>query len=183
MGHLCAIDKEKEDSLNWCMNLLDKKLMYGTLHSIYKRALRKALQSNLKLLHLIRILKNFANDNSESESESEESNEVHKSNKENANVFQLQNPKIKHDKVRSAGTRRYKALNEKNQDKKTKQQRRCKKCEENELIREEVSNTAINSAIIVSLILTDELIYNKNPLDINDINNENILNVDFYEIL
>jgi hypothetical protein len=61
--------------------------------------------------------------------------------------------------------------------------------EENELTREEVSNTAINSATIrntlqktVPLILTDELIYNENPLDINDITDKNILNVDFYEV-
>lgn len=128
VGYLCAIDKEKEDSLNCRMNLLDEKLMYGTLHGTYKRALRKALQSKSKSLRLIGILENFANDDSEPESESEESDEVHESDKENANVFQLQNPKIKRGKGRPAGTRRYKASNEKDQGEKTKQQRRCKKC-------------------------------------------------------
>lgn len=60
--------------------------------------------------------------------------------------------------------------------------------EENKLTREEV---AINSTTIrntlqktVPLILTDELIYNENPLDVivNDNNNENVMNVDFYEV-
>ncbi|RIA98896.1 hypothetical protein C1645_812053 [Glomus cerebriforme] len=77
MGYLYAIDKEKKDSLNRHMNLLDEKLMYGTLYSIYKRALQKALQSKSKSLCLIGILKNFANDNSEPDSKSEESDEVH----------------------------------------------------------------------------------------------------------
>jgi hypothetical protein len=48
--YLCAIDKEKEDSLNQRMNLLDEKLMYGNLHGMYRRALQKALQSKLKSL-------------------------------------------------------------------------------------------------------------------------------------
>ena len=41
---------------------------------------------------------------------------------------ELQNPKIKRGKGRPAGTRRYKASNEKDQGGKTKQRRRCKKC-------------------------------------------------------
>jgi len=128
VGYLCTIDKEKEDSLNQRMNLLEEKSMYGTLHGTYKRALQKALQSKSKSLRLIGILEDFANDGSEPESESEESDEAHESDKENIPVFQLQNPKIRRGKGRPAGTRRYKASNEKDQGEKTKQQRRCKKC-------------------------------------------------------
>src|SRR4051794_5574634 len=68
VGYLCIIDKEKEDSLNQRMNLLDEKIMYGTLHGTYKRALRKALQSKSKSLCLIGILEDFANDDNELES-------------------------------------------------------------------------------------------------------------------
>lgn len=131
--YLSAIDKEREDSLDRRMNLLDEKLMYGTLHGTYKKALQKALQSKSKSLRLIEILEDFANDDSEPESESEgsdeeEPNDSVESDKENVNVFQLQNPKIKRGKGRPVGTRRYKASHEKDQGKKTKQQRRCKKC-------------------------------------------------------
>src|SRR3984957_15199758 len=128
VGYLCVIDKEKEDFLNQRMNIFDEKLMYGTLHGTYKKALRKALQSKLKSLRLIGILEEFANNVSDSETESEISDEAHESDKENTNMFQLQNPKIKRGKGRPAGTRRYKASNEKDQGGKTTQRRRCKKC-------------------------------------------------------
>ena len=43
ISYLSAIDKEKEDLLDRWMNLLDEKMIYGTLHGTYKRALQKAL--------------------------------------------------------------------------------------------------------------------------------------------
>ena len=77
-------------------------------------------------LRLIEILEDFANKDSESE-EKEELDD--KSDKENdTTVFQLQNPKIRRDKGRPVGTKRYKGLNEKNLSKRIKQQRHCKKC-------------------------------------------------------
>ena len=129
VSYLCAINKETED-LEKQMNLLDEKMMYGTLHGTYKKALKKALQTKSGSLRLIGILEDFANENSESESEDEElgEEEYDEGDKENINVFQLQNPKIRRGKERPAGTKRYKALNEKGQGKKSKQQRRCKKC-------------------------------------------------------
>ena len=54
---------------------------------IYKRVLWKVLQS--KLLCLIGILKDFANDNSEPKAESEETDQTYNSDKENTNIFQL----------------------------------------------------------------------------------------------
>ena len=70
----------------------------------------------------------FANENSESEPEDEESDEKSdESDKENTNVFQLQNPRIRRDKERPVGTKRFKASHEKNQSKNSKQ-RCCKKC-------------------------------------------------------
>jgi len=110
------------------MKLLDEKVMYGTLHETYKKALQKALQTKSKSLRLIEILEAFANENSESEPEDEESDEESdESDKENTNVFQLQNPRIRRDKGRPVGTKRFKASHEKNQSKNSKQ-RRCKKC-------------------------------------------------------
>ncbi|PKY42699.1 hypothetical protein RhiirA4_486337 [Rhizophagus irregularis] len=130
VGYLCAIDKEKEDLLEHRMNLLDEKIMYGTLHGTYKKALRKALQTKTDSLRLIEILEDFANEDSEFESEDERlgEEEFDESDKENINPFQLGNPKIRRGKGRPAGTRRYKASNEKDQSEKTKQRRRCKKC-------------------------------------------------------
>ena len=108
------------------MNLLDEKIMYSTLHGIYKKALQKALQTKSSSLRLIEILKDFANKDSKSEEEKELNDESDKKN--DATVFQLQNPKIRRSKGRSAGTKRYKGLNEKNLSERTKQQRCCKKC-------------------------------------------------------
>ena len=56
--------------------------------------------------------------------------------------------------------------------------------EENELTRENVSNSEINSVTIKNTLqktitLADEIIYDEISLDIND---TNIMNVDFYEV-
>ena len=56
--------------------------------------------------------------------------------------------------------------------------------EENELTRENVSNSEINSVTIKNTLqktitLADEIIYDEISLDIND---ANIMNVDFYEV-
>src|SRR5437660_7368760 len=97
------------------MNLLDEKMMYGTLHETYKRALQKALQTKLRSLRLIEILKEFANENSEFEDKKsnedkgldEKSQDSDRSDKEN---IELQNPKIKCRKERPVGTKRYKSF-------------------------------------------------------------------------
>ena len=74
-------------------------------------------------------MEDFANENSEFEDEDESDEELLDwSDKENINVFQLKNPKVRRGKGRLAGTRRYKASHKKDQNKKTKQQRRCKRC-------------------------------------------------------
>ncbi|CAG8751055.1 15004_t:CDS:2, partial [Rhizophagus irregularis] len=85
-NYLCAIDKEKQDSLKQRMNILDKKIMY-------------ALQKKSRSLRLIEILENFTNeDSSDDEVESddefeEELDDVDDRNNEEG--FQLQNPKIR----------------------------------------------------------------------------------------
>ncbi|CAG8740623.1 22461_t:CDS:2, partial [Rhizophagus irregularis] len=60
-----------EDLLEHRMNLLDEKIMYDTLHGTYKKALQKALQTKTDSLRLIKILEDFANEDSEFESEDE----------------------------------------------------------------------------------------------------------------
>ena len=73
---------------------------------------------------MIEILEDFTNE----DSESKEEEELDKNDKENdATMFQLQNPKIRHGKRRPVGTKRYKGLNKKNLSERTKQQRYCKK--------------------------------------------------------
>ena len=103
--------------------------MYGNLHGTYKKALQKALQKKLRLLRLIEILEEFTNlASSEDEDDSNEGLDENSENsdKENTDVFQLQNPKVRCGKGRSAGIKRYKALHEK--DKITKKQRHCLIC-------------------------------------------------------
>ena len=64
---------------------------------------------------MIEILEDFANENNEFEYEDEKLGEKgsDENDKENINVFQLQNPKIRRDKERPVGIRKYKVLNEK----------------------------------------------------------------------
>jgi len=71
------------------MNLLDEKIMYDTLHEIYKKALRKALQSKTNSLCLIEILENFINEDSEFEFEDKRMSEKesNRNDKENINEF------------------------------------------------------------------------------------------------
>ena len=111
------------------MNLLDEKIMYGNLHETYKKALQKVLKTKSRSLRLIEVLEAFANEDSESEDEAKELDEESSgSDKENINVFQLRNPRIRRGKGRPVGTKRFKAFHEKDQSRKTRQQRRCKKC-------------------------------------------------------
>src|SRR5438874_579189 len=98
------------------MNLLDERLMYGNLHRTYKKALQKALQKKSRLWRLIGILEEFTNlARSEDKDDSDEGlNENSDNNdKKNTDVFQLQNPKVRHDKGKSAGTKKYKVSYEK----------------------------------------------------------------------
>ncbi|RIA88822.1 hypothetical protein C1645_825755 [Glomus cerebriforme] len=105
--------QEKKDHLEQRMNILDKKIMYGTLHGTYKKALRKALQNRLKSLRLIEVLEDFANKNSECEFEDESDEESKDSGcSDKKNEFQLRNPKIRRGKGRPVGTRRFKASHE-----------------------------------------------------------------------
>ena len=66
---------------------------------------------------MIKILENFANENSESEEE-EELDESDKKN--DTTVFQLQNSKIRRSKEKPASIKRYKGLNKKNLSERTK---------------------------------------------------------------
>ncbi|CAB5367005.1 unnamed protein product [Rhizophagus irregularis] len=97
-NYLCAIDKEKQDSLEQRMNILDKKIMYGNLHGTYKKALQKALQKKSRSLRLIEILENFTNeDSSEDEVESDDESEEELGDVgdgSNEEVFQLQIQKL-----------------------------------------------------------------------------------------
>ncbi|CAG8837527.1 8309_t:CDS:2, partial [Gigaspora margarita] len=45
MTYLCAIDKEKIDLTEKRTNIYEQKVLYSTLHGMYKKALQKALQT------------------------------------------------------------------------------------------------------------------------------------------
>ncbi|CAG8832972.1 23160_t:CDS:2, partial [Gigaspora margarita] len=131
MTYLCAIDKEKIDLTEKRTNIYEQKVLYGTLHGMYKKALQKALQTKSNSRRLIEVLQEFTNMDEDEEKlssskDSQDDNII--SDKENltSNVFQLQNPKRKQGRGRPAGTKRLKASYEITQDK--GKQQRCKKC-------------------------------------------------------
>ncbi|CAG8856322.1 17395_t:CDS:1, partial [Gigaspora margarita] len=113
-------------------NIHEQKVLYGTLHGMYKKALQKALQTKSNSRCLIEVLQEFTNMDEDEEElssskDSQDNNII--SDKENLtpNVFQVQNLKRKRGRGRPAGTKRLKAFYEITQDK--GKQRYCKKCD------------------------------------------------------
>ncbi|PKC55779.1 hypothetical protein RhiirA1_475028 [Rhizophagus irregularis] len=121
--YLCSIKDYREESLSF----LEQKIAYGKLHNAYKKALKKALQTDFNSQNLINLLEEFAeNDNIDEQSESDEY-EDDINDKENVNPTLLKNPKPHRGKGRPMGTKRIKSAHE-IPNQRTKHQRRCKKC-------------------------------------------------------
>ncbi|CAB4483104.1 unnamed protein product [Rhizophagus irregularis] len=121
--YLCSIKDYREESLSF----LEQKIAYGKLHSAYKKALKKALQTDFNSQNLINLLEEFAeNDNIDEQSESDEY-EDDINDKENVNPTLLKNPKPHRGNGRPMGTKRIKSAHE-ILNQRTKHQRRCKKC-------------------------------------------------------
>ncbi|CAG8765507.1 1366_t:CDS:2, partial [Racocetra fulgida] len=89
--------------LNYLNTIINEnqKLIYETLHSVYKVALQIALLNKSRLHHLIKILQEFADENNES-SNNEFSQNDFSSNKESVDSYlpHLQNSKRRHGKGR-----------------------------------------------------------------------------------
>ncbi|CAG8626530.1 16337_t:CDS:1 [Dentiscutata heterogama] len=49
------------------MNILEQKLIYSTLHKVYKVVLQKALTNKSKSQCLVKVLQEFVDENDESE--------------------------------------------------------------------------------------------------------------------
>ncbi|RGB33573.1 hypothetical protein C1646_761561 [Rhizophagus diaphanus] len=90
----------------------DTKIAYGKLHSAYKKALKKALQTDFNSQNLINLLEKFAeNDNIDEQSESDEY-EDDINDKENVNPTLLKNPKPHREKGQPMETKRIKSAHE-----------------------------------------------------------------------
>lgn len=123
------------------------------LHSTYKKAINKALQSKSRSSRLIKMLDDFVKEcdqiddqlddqsdnqlDDQSDNQSDEQSDNH-SDDFNSNdhldesvsneEFQLKNPKKRKGKGRPPGTKRIKSSHEKQHYSTTKQKRSCKKC-------------------------------------------------------
>ncbi|CAG8559577.1 4530_t:CDS:2, partial [Racocetra fulgida] len=127
--YLSVFDQTETDFYEENLTVLEQKIVYGRLHRIYKKALHKALQDN-KSQQLINLLEEFVEIESDKSSDSEESlhdNTSDKKNHDSVTTVQIQNPKKRRGKGQLLGTKRFKSSYE--SSKSTKNQRRCKKCE------------------------------------------------------
>ncbi|CAG8671507.1 17593_t:CDS:2, partial [Racocetra fulgida] len=124
------LKQEKSDFRAENLTTLEQKMMYGNIHGTYKRALHKALQNKTKSQHLIKLLKDFVEDDDDKQFESDDLQEIDSldDKKENSDpmIPYIQNPKIHHGRGRSKGIKRLKSAYE--ISKPTANQYRCKKC-------------------------------------------------------
>ncbi|CAG8844642.1 24863_t:CDS:1, partial [Racocetra persica] len=72
VAYLCHFDQDCKDFREESLTILEQKVIYGKLHSAYKKALHKALQTNSKSKQLITLLQDFIEEDSNDESDSEE---------------------------------------------------------------------------------------------------------------
>ncbi|CAG8668011.1 6057_t:CDS:1, partial [Scutellospora calospora] len=86
LNYLNAVVNEKSDTEQQ-MNILEQKLMYRTLHGVYKVALQKALVNKSKSQHLIKILQEFAEENDESEKSSNDEYSQNESSSDKENTI------------------------------------------------------------------------------------------------
>ncbi|CAG8768277.1 14598_t:CDS:2, partial [Cetraspora pellucida] len=111
------------------LTILEQKAIYEELHDIYKKALSKALQDNLKSQQLISLLQELIEENNSGQSDLGESSQTDDANDKNKDfrIFNLKNLKKHHGRGRPPGTKKLKSSHE-NYGSKIKRQRRCRKC-------------------------------------------------------
>ncbi|CAG8855070.1 27304_t:CDS:2, partial [Gigaspora margarita] len=112
MTYLCANDKKKIDLTKKQTNIHKQKVLYSTLHGIYKKALQKALQTKSNSRHLIEVLQEFTNMD-----EDEEELSSSKDSQDDNIISDKENLTPNRDKGRPAGTKRLKASYEITQNK------------------------------------------------------------------
>ncbi|CAG8490806.1 141_t:CDS:1, partial [Scutellospora calospora] len=95
--YLCIFDQSGKDFHKKNLTILEQKAIYRKLHSIYKKALNKALQDNLKSQQLTNLLQEFVKNISE-QSDSGESLQADDTNDKNFITPQLKNSKKYHEK-------------------------------------------------------------------------------------
>ncbi|CAG8667944.1 2359_t:CDS:2, partial [Ambispora gerdemannii] len=130
VAYLCLFDQDCKDFREESLTVLEQKAVYGKLHSIYKKALHKALQNHSKSQQLIGLLQEFAEEDINEQSDSNKSlqaNDISDGENDNSAIPQLRNPKKHRGKGRPLGTKRFKSSHE-SYEPKIKHQRQCKKC-------------------------------------------------------
>ncbi|CAG8683705.1 13981_t:CDS:2 [Gigaspora margarita] len=81
----------EKDFLQENLSLLEQKLIYGTLHGTYKKAISKALQSKSESDRLLKLLEDFVQERDQSEDSFSDNN--HSDESTSKKEFQLKNPK------------------------------------------------------------------------------------------
>ncbi|CAG8470374.1 12425_t:CDS:1 [Dentiscutata heterogama] len=89
--YLSPFYNQEKDFLQENLSLLEQKLVYGTLHSIYKKAISKALQSKSESDHLLKLLEDFVQECNQLEDSSSDDN--HSDESTSKREFQLKNSK------------------------------------------------------------------------------------------
>ncbi|CAG8746570.1 15047_t:CDS:2, partial [Funneliformis caledonium] len=119
--------KQEADFKEENLTILKQKITYGNISSIYKKVLNKALQSKKKSQELMEMLQDFVENDIDDWSDLEDMQRDNHLDKENIDpsIYQLQNPKVRHDKGHPVSTKRYKSKHEVSKVKAN--QRRCKK--------------------------------------------------------
>ncbi|CAG8599366.1 17837_t:CDS:2, partial [Cetraspora pellucida] len=98
--YLYNFDQGEKDFHENNLTILEQKAIYRELYSIYKKALSKALQDNLKSQQLISLLQEFIKENNSGQSDSGESLQTDNANDKNkdSKIFNLKNLKKHHSR-------------------------------------------------------------------------------------
>ncbi|CAG8465481.1 10063_t:CDS:2 [Dentiscutata heterogama] len=73
ISYLCSFDQNCKDICKESLTVLQQRIVYGKVHSAYKKALDKVLQTNSKLAQLITLLQEFIDKSTSEQSDSNES--------------------------------------------------------------------------------------------------------------
>ncbi|CAG8739279.1 34464_t:CDS:2, partial [Gigaspora margarita] len=87
--YLSPFYNQEKDFLQENLSLLEQKLIYGTLHSTYKKAISKALQSKSESDRLLKLLNDFVQERDQPEDISSDNNHSNESTKDNALICSI----------------------------------------------------------------------------------------------
>ncbi|CAG8502816.1 16316_t:CDS:2 [Cetraspora pellucida] len=92
--YLCSFNQNCKDFREESLTVLQQKIVYRKVHSAYKKALNKALQTHSKSIQFITLLQEFVDESTSEQSDSDKSLQNDSSSeKNNLAILQLKNPK------------------------------------------------------------------------------------------